>query len=256
LSADIEVISLMIETLLLASLDPVVISLGHVEIFRALVSEAKLSVEQIEALHAILQRKASGELVEFLKSAKVASDIGQCFQQLVSLNGDVAILSGARRQLGRLPSLASALDELEVIATGLAVRYPQVRLHVDLAEVPGYHYHNGIVFAAYTQGAGAAIANGGRYDAVGEIFGRARPATGFNTDLKTLMHLSGAPIARVQAILVRQTEDPRQWRVITKLRASGEQVICLGVRDCTDAASLDCTRELVCEHDEYVVKLL
>jgi ATP phosphoribosyltransferase regulatory subunit len=254
--ADIEVISLMIETLLLASIDPVVISLGHVEVFRALVQEANFNVGQIETLYEILQRKASGELAEFLKSSKVASDIGQYFQQLVSLNGDVAILSDARRQLGRLRSVASALAELEVIATGLAARYPQVRFHVDLAEVPGYHYHNGIVFAAYTQGAGAAIANGGRYDAVGEVFGRARPATGFNTDLKTLLNLSGAPIARVQAILVRQTEDPRQWSAITELRASGEQVICVGAGDCADVASLACARELVCEHDQYVVKWL
>lgn len=262
LMADIEVISLMAETLGTARIKNFTLSLGHVDIFRALTEQAALNVEQTETLLDILQRKAAKELGDFLRGSKLDNQVTNIFKWLIQLNGDISVLAKARQQLGATSQeVLAAIAEIEQVVVQISNRYPQINIHIDLAELPGYHYHNGIVFAAYAEGAGAAVANGGRYDAVGSVFGRARPATGFNADLKTLMTLSpsiqaGKSGASVKGILATQTNDPLQWKAILALREKGERVICVVSGEKINFEELNCDRQLVQEKNQYTVKAI
>jgi ATP phosphoribosyltransferase regulatory subunit len=262
LMADIEVISLMAETLAVAQIKNFTLSLGHVDIFRALTQEAKFTTEQMETLLDILQRKAAKELDDFFRASRGDAKTAAIFQQLIQLHGDTSVLASARKQLGDVAqAVLLAIGELEQVAAQISSRYPDIAIHVDLAELPGYHYHNGIVFAAYVAGAGAAVANGGRYDAVGAIFGRARPATGFNADLKTILSLSALTSDEISKILPRGIvaeirQDDLQWKTIVALRAQGERVVCVAAGSVTDFVELGCDRQLVLEKNRYVVKSL
>lgn len=255
LMADIEVISLMIETLQSAGIARFTVSLGHVEIFRELVEQASLNAVQTETMLDILQRKAIVELEQFFVHEKIAATTHSYWRRLLQLNGDVSVLAEASALLGQLGGgIPTALAELERVANLLIARYPGVAMHVDLAELPGYHYHNGLVFAAYVEGAGAAVANGGRYDALCELFGRKRPATGFNADLKTLMCLGRCEQTDISAIVAVATDEVQQWQVIAALRAGGERVVVLPAEAIGYGDMSGCDRELLLQNGQYVVK--
>lgn len=255
LMADIEVISLMIETLRSVQIPRFVVSLGHVEIFRDLCAQTGLQAAQTTELLHIVQRKASVELDQFAQREKWTKAQLTRWRQMLTLHGDVAVLAQARTLLaeggGRV---LKAIAELEQIAGLLKIRYPEAQIHVDLAELPGYHYHNGVVFAAYVEGAGAAVANGGRYDALSELFGRARPATGFNADLKTLINLGALQNAVNSGVLVVAAEDELQWQAIVALRAKGERVVVLPAESLGAAGEVGCDRQLLLENGQFVVK--
>jgi len=257
LEADAEVISLMIETLQCFAIPRFVVSLGHVEIFREIATQSGLDSQKTEILLDILQRKASVELNRFVIQEKLDARLANACVQLLQWNGDVSMLVQAKKSLAPCgEKLTAAIAELEYIAGLLKSRYPEVILHVDLAELPGYHYHNGIVFAAYVEGAGAAVANGGRYDALCKLFGRERPATGFNADLKTLVQLGRAVTSTVFGIVVIADGDEQQWQAVSALRASGERVLLLPT-DAADGIRLHrCDRQLLRESGHYVVKPL
>jgi ATP phosphoribosyltransferase regulatory subunit len=123
-------------------------------------------------------------------------------------------------------------------------------VYYDLSELRGYHYHTGLVFAVYVSGHGQALANGGRYDDVGGVFGRARPATGFSTDLKALLQVLPAPAAKVTAIAAPDDADPALWQRVAELRAGGEVVIA------SLSGEIDprCDRQLVCTDGNWEVK--
>src|SRR5699024_10244272 len=179
------------ETLGAAGIGRVHLGLGHVGIYRALAERAGLEPTAEHTLFDILQRKARPELAAFIASRDLPASTGRLFNELVELNGDADVIESARRSLGGAgASVARALDELAVVAARVAAAYPQVTLYVDLAELRGYGYHTGILFAAYTPDYGHELARGGRYDGIGEVFGGgARPATGFSADLNVLARL-------------------------------------------------------------------
>lgn len=257
LEADIEVISLMIETLRCFAIPRFVISLGHVEIFREVTAQSGLDIQKTEILLDILQRKASVELGQFVAEEKLDARLAKVCVQLLQWNGDVSVLAQARQSLVSCSEkLSVAIAELEHIASLLKSRYPEVILHVDLAELPGYHYHNGVVFAAYVEGVGAAVANGGRYDALCALFGRERPATGFNADLKTLVRLGKFVLPEVFGIAVVNDGDERQWQAVSALRLSGECVVLVPAIAVDSIRQLRCDRQLLRENDHYVVKPL
>ncbi|MFN7752541.1 MAG: ATP phosphoribosyltransferase regulatory subunit [Pseudomonadota bacterium] len=218
-ASDIEVQRLMLEALRAAGLGGIHLDLGHVGVFRALVAgagvEATLEAELFEAL----QRKdeplvasLTGSLPEPWRAA---------LRRLPRLYGDEGVLAEARACLPREPALLSALDALEAIAQ--ATR-EAATLHVDLAELRGYRYHTGVVFAAYTASHPSAVAAGGRYDELGAAFGRARPATGFSLDLFALSALVG-PQAQSGVILAPGGQAAGLADAIAALRAAGEKVV-------------------------------
>ena len=183
--ADIEIVQLMLDSLNTAGLPTLQLDIGHVGIFRALAEAANLSAELEESLFIALQNKAASDVKALC--AGVDPMLAQAMQDLTQLYGGIDVLQAARTVLPGLPQIHAALDTLSQLAQKLSGKGAE--LAFDLAELRGYGYHSGVVFAAYAQGRSRAIALGGRYDEVGKIFGRARPATGFSLDLRELVEM-------------------------------------------------------------------
>lgn len=192
-TADLEVLQLMLKTLSLAGVRNAHLDLGHVGIYRALTAKMELDAGDEAALFAILQRKSHPDLVEFSQARKLKPRAVEAISELMDLNGDAGVIRRARETLkSGGAAIADALDTLEKIVKALARSAPKTAIHVDLAELRGYRYHTGIVFAAFAPGHGREIARGGRYDGVGAEFGAARPATGFSADMNELLRLGKA----------------------------------------------------------------
>jgi ATP phosphoribosyltransferase regulatory subunit len=257
--ADAEVVALMVDTLQCAGIDAPVIELGHVGIFRSLAAAGKCDRALEEALFNALQRKAKPDLEELLAGSKVRKPIAAAILALPDLLGDAAILERARLRFAALPSTVNAaLDELQTLADAVAQRCKQVKVRFDLCELTGYGYHTGAVFAAYSENYGRAVARGGRYDSVGVSFGRARPATGFDVDLKRLPRTPAtAAHGAVWAPGLRWVAATRRgalWARIGELRGAGEQVI--GALDAHEEPAARCDRELVWKNAAWQVQAL
>ncbi len=242
-ASDIEIIRLMLETLSASGCANIHLDLGHVAIYRSLASAAGLSEDQEWQLFEIFQRKAVPELEQFLAASVADAGLRGMLRDLVSLAGDRGVIGKAREKLAAAPAaVRQALDDLERIADQLTQSHPGVNLYFDLGELRGYHYHTGPVFSAYVPGMGQAIANGGRYDHIGEVFGRARPATGFSTDLAQLVRRAADPV-QPGRIFAPAVNDAALQQVIHSLRAAGEIVI-QALDDSQTPQSLDCTQQL------------
>ncbi len=226
LESDVEVICLMLAVLEQAGVESVFIDIGHIEIFRGLVKQAELSDDQEEQLFDILQRKAIPELEERLSEWNLPEDISLMLNALVNLNGGKEILQEAKDKLSKADeNVQQALSDLINIVDQLIARVPNLQLNIDLAELRGFHYHTGVMFAAYIAGQGQAIARGGRYDEIGEVFGRARSATGFSTDLRILAQSGKLETTEAEIILAPWSDDLALVEVVTELRKAGKRVI-------------------------------
>jgi len=255
IESDLEVLSLMLETLTLTGVQGICLDLGHVGIYRGLVREANLNQEQEKTLFDALQRKAGSEIEELLLQFTLTKTYRQRFALLAELNGGIEVLEEGRSVLrGASAETLNALEGLCGLAQAVQRRLPETPLHFDLAELRGYHYHTGAVFAAYVAGHGQAVAQGGRYDDIGVVFGRARPATGFSADLKTLASISSsAPAATISAIFAPWVEDAALDASIRSLRAEGERVICALPGQEGGAREMGCERELELRQGSWVV---
>jgi ATP phosphoribosyltransferase regulatory subunit len=226
--SDVEILNLLLDSLSLLAIPDVHVDLGHVGIFRALAADAGLSKSRENDLFAALQRKAIPEIEAMLDSWQLQAAQRRRLAALAELNGGPEVLEQARGVLaGGSDTVILALENLCAITALLQQRVPEVMLHFDLAELRGYKYQTGMVFAVFIPGCGQEIARGGRYDAIGEVFGRARPATGFSTDLKTLVTLSQRDFgAQDDAILAPADNESELYTVVQQLRHSGERVVC------------------------------
>lgn len=251
LGADVEVVRLMLATLQTAGLHGITLDLGHVGIYKAVLARANLNPEQQRTVFDALQRKSVPDLGRALVNVEPA--VARLIVSLVDLHGDERVLEEARALFASaVPEAIVGIDALQEVASDIRRQSPGLDIYFDLAELRGYHYHTGLVFAAYVAGSGQALANGGRYNDVGAVFGRARPATGFATDLKALVALMPAQRASVGAISVPDADDPALEQYVAQLRASGEVVVnCLsGIPDAR------CDRQLVAEHGRWLVRPL
>ena len=257
--ADAEVVSLMVAALHCAGIDEPVIELGHVGIFRALAAAAQLDRASEEAVFFALQRKAQPDLKELLDGSAAPKPIRAAIIELPNLLGDANVIARARAGLAGLPAaVGSALDELESLAAAVAQRCRQVTLRFDLAELTGYGYHTGPVFAAYSENFGRAVARGGRYDSVGESFGRVRPATGFDVDLKRLPKTPALDSAvSVWAPGLQWVPMERRaalWQSICDLRAAGERVV--GALAEHEQPADGCDRELTWQKNGWRIQTI
>ena len=257
---DIELVCIMRETLQAVELSNVHIVLGHVGIFRTLLGEANLDEDTERSLFEAVQRKAHDEIDEILNSSEIDQKLRQMLLQLTRLSGDETILKEAKKVFASAPaSVATELDELVAIADGVKKRLPEIVLCFDLCELRGYEYHTGIVFAAYTPNYGRAVAKGGRYDHIGEVFGRARPASGFDSDLKVLAKLSNKIFKCKAAIIVPNNNDANLLELVETLRRQGEIVVTwfgdakLSRQDC---AEQNCDRHIVNKNGAWIVESL
>lgn len=256
-ASDVEVISLMLEMLELAAVPDVHMDLGHVGIYRGLAKAAGLSGEVERSLFDALQRKAVDEVAEL--TADLPYELASMLRSLAELCGSREVLDLAQGVLMDAPTdVHRALDELIAIADALELRYPELPLYFDLGELRGYHYHTGVVFAAFVPGVGQSIAQGGRYDDIGADFGRARPATGFSTDLKTLVTLGNMALDQsIPGIWAPDSHDPYLWYEVKRLRAEGQRVVqALPGQEVASAREVDCDRQLVLRDGRWQVSAL
>lgn len=215
---DIEIQRLMVKTLQVSGIKALQIDFNHVGIFDALMKNTDPIFEK--QLYQALQSKDQTEVKALTKDLDAVTRDALC--ALTELNGDVAILAEAAKRLPKTPAITKALAELLQVSDQL--KDLDVGVSFDLAELRGYHYHSGMVFAAYAQGCPGPLALGGRYDEVGQAFGRARPAAGFSLDLRGLV--KALPPSNVkQCILAPYGNDDSLIKKIDELRKSGEKVV-------------------------------
>ena len=249
-AADIEIIRLMLTTLLQAGVPQIHLDLGHVAVFRELAKAAQLSVEQESQLFDIYQRKSLPELQALSSQLPQA----EWFVALGQLSGNVQVIEQAQQAFVNAPdSVKQALADMQTIVQALQGFADNVSISVDLSELRGYHYHTGLVFAAYTAHSAAEIAKGGRYDCIGEAFGRARPATGFSADLKTLVSFVGQ-MAATRKIFAPAIDDNSLQIMVTQLRNQGHIVIQALNNDHSTAQQLGCTQQLVLRQQTWQVE--
>lgn len=258
--SDVEVIRLMLEMLRVVGITQELhIDLGHVGIFRGLARHAGLNAQQEADLFDALQRKARAEINDLVASIADAP-AKDMLAQLIELNGGAEILVQARAVLRAAPrAVHDALDNLERIAGQLqrssetSTSHNPCAMNFDLAELRGYQYQTGVVFAAYVPGHGQEVARGGRYDDIGKVFGRARPATGFSADLKPLIALGTRAAVPVRGIYAPAIDDSALHATVTRLRQSGERVVCGLAGQVGNARAMNCDRVLKRQDNEWVV---
>jgi ATP phosphoribosyltransferase regulatory subunit len=241
LEGDAEIQGLVLEVLRACGIEEIVLDLGHVGIFRALAREAKLENALEQDLFQALQSKDVARIAQ--STGALDRTLAGAFRALVELSGGEEVLAEAAQRLPARAEIRAALDDLRRIGARLA-RERGVRVSFDLAELRGYAYHSGMVFAAYAPGYADAIAKGGRYDEVGKAFGHARAATGFSLDLRDIVnHLP--PAQAPKAILAPCSDDLELQQFVRVLRAGGEVVIIELPGHEAHVAELGCDRRIV-----------
>jgi ATP phosphoribosyltransferase regulatory subunit len=253
-AADIEVVSLLLESLQLAGLPRLHIDLGHVGIYRAIAADAGLTKAQEDTFFELLQRKATTEIRTWVDANIADQTKAQLFLSLPGLAGNKSVLQKARQLFGNVVAAQVAVDQLDKVASIIEQRYPTAELYFDLGELRGYHYLTGLVFAAFAPGYGNPIASGGRYDHIGEVFGRARPATGFAVDITAISKLGLLKKIGIPAVAVIESSDANQWQAIQNLREQGQRVVAVG--DGANLVELGCDRQLLFQDGCYQVVAL
>ncbi|HXF67640.1 MAG TPA: ATP phosphoribosyltransferase regulatory subunit [Burkholderiales bacterium] len=252
IESDIEIQRLMMQALAVAGVRNACLEIGHVGVFRALVRRAGAAPELESDLFRAMQAKDVPAL------GRLARPLGRAAREalvaLPGLYGGVEVLERARRVLPAHPEIRAALAGLRAISRAL---HDVARIRCfDLAELRGYHYHSGVVFAAYAEGSPNALALGGRYDEVGKAFGRARPATGFSMDLRELASASPNGAARQGILAPYAPGDAALQREIGRLRARGEAVIVELPGHAGTREELGCDRRLARRNGKWIVQKL
>jgi len=248
--SDAEIISLMLETLRIAGLEDIQLDLGHVAVFRSLARAMELNPRQETWLFEILQRKSLPDLQEQAPGRGLGAETIAVFRDLMDMHGPVqSVLGEAGERFCQHPEVIAALSTLHALVNHLAARFTRLPVMVDLAELRGYHYHTGVVFSCYARNHGQAIAQGGRYDEIGQVFGRARSATGFSADLRTLLLLGKAlgtsHAEQMGNIFAPWSTDPALDTLITELRYHQERVVQALPGTHPSPEDLGCTRQLL-----------
>jgi ATP phosphoribosyltransferase regulatory subunit len=247
IEADVEVLRLLAGVMRLAGVPATRIDIGHVGLFHALADRAGLDGQAREEAFDLLQGKDVPGLEE--RFAALDPALSRALLALPELYGGVDVIARARARLPNIPEVAAALAALDHLAAELA----DLPLGFDLADLRGYHYHSGLVFAAYGGTAPAALALGGRYDRVAAAFGRARSATGFSLDLRELAQC--APATRLPgAILAPEGKNPALRAEIVRLRAAGEIVVEVLPGHDETWNEAGCDRQLVMRQGQWMVE--
>ncbi|WP_027351194.1 ATP phosphoribosyltransferase regulatory subunit [Halotalea alkalilenta] len=225
IDADLEIVRLALESLYLAGATDVHLAFGHIGIYRVLTEAAGLDAALERDLFEAIERKAYTEIDALLEEAEIDASLRHMLARLPRLHGGLEVITEAREAFVDMPEEISAqLEQFEHLARRIGAEHPEVELYFDLAELRGYQYHTGVVFAAYVPGYGQALVKGGRYDDTGRAFGRSRPATGCSMELKLLAGLR-EQLPPCDGIWAPAGENGELEAVVAKLRAAGERVV-------------------------------
>ena len=250
--ADLEALLLALDCLEAAGVKDFSLDLSDVRIFDSLLAGQALPLSLIEKIRGALGQKNGSALLPLL--GDLPESTRQGITALVDLCGDARVLELARQVLPHNPLLINALDDLGWLAGHLASR-SGCKVTFDLSEQSGYGYYTGSRFGVYVKGAGDALVRGGRYDKVGQVFGRGRPAVGFSLDLKELVAVV-QPDGLRAAILAPWGSDAGLAAAIATLRRAGEVVVCMLPGHENEVDEFECDRELIAVNGQWVVKTL
>jgi ATP phosphoribosyltransferase regulatory subunit len=249
LEADAEIQELALASLVLAGFSEVRLDLSHVGVLRAILAKDARAQKHQAEIYTLLRAKDSPGLEVLIAGFDEATR--GALLALPTLYGDISVIARARRVLPRDPQIDKALDELE----SLVKLAGSASVTIDLGDLSGYQYESGAMFSLYVPGLPNAVARGGRYDHVGEAFGRARPATGFSMDLRELARLlPGAE--RKRSIRAPWGQEPALRAKIIELRLAGEVVIQNLPGHENDQDEFDCDRAIILESGNWILKKL
>ena len=248
LEADLEVLQLALSVLSQSAVRQVSVDLGDARIVKSVLAGIELDSAVRQSIHQALATKDISSLQQLV--IPLPNAVGQALLSLPVLYGDVTVLERAQSVLAAWPQAVQALKELQWLASHL-----DVPVTVDLADLRGYAYYSGARFAVYVPGASDALVRGGRYDEVGAVFGRKRPAVGFSLDLKSLVAV--VPRQPLRAAIRAPWGEAADLRAaVAALRERGETVVCVLPGHESDVDEFDCDRELVHVADRWVVRAL
>ena len=253
LEADLEAAELALDGLVAASVDKLVIDLADARVLRGVLAGVALETAQLQEIVRALSAKDASALHALTVSVPEPSR--KALSALLRLYGGNEVLAQARTQLPQRALVHEALDQLEWLASHLRKAYPQLKVGFDLSDMSGYAYYSGSRFAIYGSGCSDALARGGRYDEVGAVFGRNRPAVGFSLDLKLLAEVAGASPSP-SAIRAPWGEDPALRAAMRRLREAGETVLAMLPGHEPEAQAFACDRELVSVNGLWVLRAI
>jgi ATP phosphoribosyltransferase regulatory subunit len=253
LEADLEAVELALDGLACASVGELVIDLADARVLRGVLAGVPMDTAQLQEVVQALSLKDASALDAL--TARMPAEARQGLMALLRLYGGSDTLDAARRDLPVRPLVRDALDQLQWLATHLKTAYPALRIGFDLSDMGGYAYYSGPRFAIYAAGCSEALVRGGRYDEVGAIFGRNRPAVGFSLDLKSLAEAAGVAAAPA-AVLAPWGEDAALRAAVRQLRERGDIVVSALPGQTVQEQGFACDRELVCVAGRWVLQAL
>ncbi len=248
IDADVELIDVMINLLEKAGhADGIHLDLGHVGLFRSMVKQAGLSKAIERQLSDLYQRKALPELAEFTQTIPFGED----FYTLGRFASDLdALQANLTAEVLANEAFKLAFDAVKSTQDAIQARWPDLHIGIDVVELRSYHYHTGLMYAVYAPNRAAPLAQGGRYDGIGEHFGRARPATGFSCDLYAL---TAGQVQKTQVLVAPKGIDTDLLKAIDSARIEGFSVVQLLGNDDLNSVS-SATHQLVNANGEWIIK--
>ncbi len=251
LEADLEAAELALDCLQAARVSDLVIDLADARVLRGVLAGVPLDAAQLQDVVQALSIKDAPALADLTRGFPAEARDG--LRALLRLYGGDEVLEAAQRALPSRPLVRDALEHLRWLATHLRTAFPALKLGFDLSDMSGYAYYSGPRFAVFGAGSSDALARGGRYDEVGAVFGRNRPAVGFSLDLKALAEVAG-PSPAPGAIRAPWGEDAELRAAVRRLREAGETVIAMLPGHELEAQAFDCDRELVNAGGAWVLR--
>jgi ATP phosphoribosyltransferase regulatory subunit len=251
IEADIEIVQLMMGSLQLAKLGPVTLDVSHAGLLKDVLDKKHLSTQDISEVYRFLQAKDRAGLEQLMLAWDAVAK--ETILSLLNLSGDAKdVLARAKNVLPPSVVVDQVLQDLEKFCAGVQSSSIDMKLNIDLADLDGFQYHTGILCAAYVNDYPVAIARGGRYDQVGQAFGRSRPATGFSVDLLALAGLSSRDVI-TKAIMAPSMVSPSLKQAIVMLRTQGEIVIESFPGHEHNESTMICDRQLVFKDEKWQV---
>ena len=227
--ADVEIVSMMVESLRSLGFSSIHLDLGDVGIFRQLLESLSLSEHDQESLFEAVQRKAAAEIQDLCDQLELSHQATNLLVELPGLSGGKEVLEKAADLFTGMPGIVASIENLKQVSGILSERFDDLHFYFDLSELRGYAYHTGIVFAAYVDGVKEVVAKGGRYDHIGDVFGRSqRGATGFSVDVRCVAEAAQVDINLGQTVRVVEVptgQEKSLWQKIQQLREQGYVVL-------------------------------